>query len=73
MLTQAPYYVVWSVGPKLGDGTPSGSAHRDLFEAQRVAKGRSNALFFSHGPQGPLTWSCWVEEVQAKRVIGEAA
>lgn len=73
MLTQAAYYVVWSMGPKLGDGTPSGSAHRELADARRVQKGRSQALFFTHGPQGPESWSCWIEEVQAKAVIWAAA
>lgn len=66
------YFVVWSQGPSLGDGTPSGSVHASPEEAQRVAQGRRGALTFTRGPEGPATWRVWIVEVLAERPV-EAA
>ena len=66
-----PYYVVWSGGPAVGDGTPAGSVHPTRREAERVAIGRSGALSFAHGPSGPATWRVWVDEVTAAQAVLE--
>lgn len=64
-----PYYVVWSAGPAVGDGTPSGSVHRDELEARRVARGREGALRFTYGPPGDATWRVWIDAVVQVREV----
>ena len=64
-----PYFIVWSQGPAVGDGSASGSVHTSPAEARRVAQGRRGALAFSYGPEGPDTWRVWIDEVLTAREV----